>query len=85
MQGYANTTKKNSWHGTSIQLVQPRHSLSLVNVSPRKRKADDQNQENKGQHTGTEETELNSTTQTHTCNPCDGHPSTPTQTQQIEN
>ena len=61
--------------------MQPTPLLSLANMSPRKRKANDQYQENKAnrrQYTGTEGTELNTTTQTHTCNPCDGLPSTPT-------
>ena len=64
--------------------MQPRPSLSLANVSPRKRNADNQYEENKvkrRKRTGTEGTELNTTTQTHTVNPCDGLPSTPIQPQ----
>ena len=64
--------------------MQPRPSLSLANVSPRKRKADSQCEENKAKcrkRTGTEGTESNTTTQTHTVNPCDGLPSTPIQLQ----
>ena len=41
MHEYANTTEKSSWHGTSVQLVRPRPSLSLTTVPPRKCKADE--------------------------------------------
>ena len=84
LHSYARVGKhnqKSSWHDISVQLVQPRPSLSLANVSPRKRNADNQHEENKVKRTGTEGTELNTTTQTHTVNPCDRLPSTPIQPQ----
>ena len=84
LHSYARVCKhnqKSSWHGTSIQLVQPRPSLSLANVSPRKCNADNQHEENKVKCRKRTGSELNTITQTHIVNSCDGLPSTPIQPQ----